>query len=72
MENNSTKSLVDKILGRFKKKEAEKGFETEHEHSQTVNNSVKMMAGIARDHLKEDPKYYDHLEKMEDKYAKNK
>jgi hypothetical protein len=49
---------------------------TEREHKGTVdwlkkNPQVKpeiAFGSIARDHLKEDPKYYTHLKEMEDKY----
>jgi hypothetical protein len=43
------------------KHELEEGVEEEHEHS-NVNQIAKQ---IAVDHLKEDPKYYTHLERME-------
>jgi Protein of unknown function (DUF5661) len=55
--------------------------EVEREHSSyngeeaspstdVVHGSKKKIAKIATVHLKEDPKYYTHLDEMEDKYAK--
>jgi predicted DNA-binding protein YlxM (UPF0122 family) len=44
-------------------KEFKKGLEVEKEHSDDMRKSVE----IAKDHLKEDPKYYTKLAKIEDK-----
>lgn len=47
----------------------EKGVEVEKEHVGDLTDPSKLAiaADIARDHLKESPKYYDELEKMEKK-----
>ena len=50
------------------KHELEEGVEEEHEHTQ--NNPVAKQ--IALDHLKEDKKYYTHLEAMEHRYGTEK
>ena len=58
--------LGDKTKNKdFDQKELQKGIKVECEH--TENSSLA--AEIARDHLTEDPKYYDKLEKMEGKKA---
>lgn len=45
----------------FDKKEIERGSKHEREHT----DNKQITKEIAMDHLKEDPKYYDKLEKME-------
>lgn len=56
--------------------ELERGKRTEREHIETLQNLYKnrltpnqAVAKIAKDHLKEDPKYYSKLAKMEGKMA---
>ena len=41
------------------------GIKSEQEHFDTVNGDEKVLMGIVLDHLREDPKYYDKLEKIE-------
>lgn len=50
----------------FDQDQIKKGIEIELEHT----NDREMAKEIAKDHLVEDPKYYDHLKEMEDKYVK--
>lgn len=45
-----------------------KGIKVEMEHT----DDPRIAEEIARDHLEEDPKYYDHLEEMEKKYMAQK
>lgn len=52
----------------FDPEQLKKGIKVELEHT----NSKDMAKEIAKDHLVEDPKYYDHLEEMEAKYVKDK
>jgi 8-oxo-dGTP pyrophosphatase MutT (NUDIX family) len=64
-----------KTGGMMQKSELQKGIETEMEHSDTIK---KIMTGkysieesaelIAKDHLKENDKYYTHLAEMESKF----
>lgn len=56
------------------KKELDKGTKIEMEHAKTISKfmkkgtSIKTVArSIARDHLKESPKYYKELSKLESK-----
>ncbi len=42
-----------------------KGLKVEHEHADTVDGDELTMAKIVLDHLREDPKYYTKLAKME-------
>lgn len=46
------------------KNELKKGIEEEKEHTDNLQEREK----IAKDHLREDPKYYTHLEEMKKKY----
>ena len=50
----------------FNKDQIEKGIKVEMEHT----DDEALAKEIAMDHLTEDPKYYDHLQEMEDKYVK--
>jgi hypothetical protein len=52
----------------FNKKQLEKGTKVEQEHTKDKDLAEE----IASDHLVEDPVYYDHLQKMEEKYQKKK
>lgn len=65
-------SVMDRIKGgladnkkdsEFNKKNLKKGQKVEREHSTDKSISKE----IAKDHLSEDPKYYDKLEKIEKK-----
>jgi hypothetical protein len=47
-----------------------KGCDHELEHWQTVNGDPEIIAGIALDHLREIPKYYQMLEKIEGEHAR--
>jgi hypothetical protein len=54
-----------------------KGIDVEKEHSGAISESTDVVRGnkekiakIAVAHLKEDPKYYTHLNAMEKKYKK--
>ena len=49
-------------------KQIKRGTEVELEHTKDVKKADE----IARDHIKEDLHYYDHLEKMEQKFHKEK
>jgi hypothetical protein len=51
----------------FDKGQLRKGIEVEKEHNPHLN----IRREIAKDHLVEDPKYYDHLAEMEKKYKKS-
>jgi hypothetical protein len=56
--------LADKVKGkRFDPKQLAKGIKVEMEHT----NDKSIACEIAKDHLMEDPKYYDHLIEMEKK-----
>ena len=79
MEKEKKVGIVKKVLKKFKYKydpvQLGKGIDSEKEHDKEKSTNVvkgdKMKLGkIAIAHLKEDPKYYDHLEKMENKYNK--
>jgi len=50
----------------FDQDQLKKGIFTELEHT----DDRSLAKEIAMDHLTEDPKYYDHLQEMEDKYVK--
>lgn len=50
----------------FDRRQLRMGQKVEMEHT----DDPKIAKEIARDHLSEDPKYYDHLEEMERKYQK--
>ncbi len=50
----------------FDPKQIELGIKTETEHT----GDKEMAKEIAKDHLTEDPEYYTHLKKMEEKYKK--
>jgi len=54
----------DKKCKEFDEGQLEKGIKIEMEHT----NDENVAREIAKDHLVEDSKYYDHLEKMESKY----
>jgi len=75
------KEIVDRTVSNFNhkinKKELKMGIEVEKEHDNKVGESTNILKGnkeklakIAVVHLKEVPKYYTHLKKMEDKYKK--
>jgi len=52
----------------FDSEQIKKGIKVEMEHT----TNPRIAAEIARDHLSEDPKYYDHLIAMEKKYMADK
>lgn len=58
--------LADKTKGKFDPKQLAKGIKVEMEHT----NDKSLAREIAKDHLVEDPKYYDHLLEMEKKVKK--
>jgi hypothetical protein len=59
--------LADKVKRkRFDPKQLAKGINVEMEHT----NDKSIAHEIAKDHLMEDPKYYDHLLEMEEKVKK--
>lgn len=75
------KDVVSKFKTKISPKELSKGLEVEKEHSSfnekeaspstdVVSGNKKKIAKIAVVHLKEDPKYYTHLNAMEKKHAK--
>ena len=57
-----------KRCSEFPQDQLKKGIKVEMEHT----NDPKIAREIAKDHLTEDPKYYDHLEEMEKKYMADK
>lgn len=74
--------LIKKVVSNFNHKidpkQLSEGIEIEKEHSpergkatDVTGTNKNKIAKIATVHLKEDPKYYTHLKKMEDKYAKS-
>ena len=70
-------NALKKIDSKVDKKQLTMGVQVELEHSGTrgentnvVGKDGSVMAKIAIAHLHEDPKYYDHLAEMEDKYQK--
>lgn len=62
-KHNKTKDTSEYI--EFLKKQLHKGANVEKEHT----DNIKIARKIAKDHLWEDPKYYDKLKKMESKEA---
>ena len=60
-KHNKTKDSTDYIA--FLKKELRKGAAVEKEHTDNINMAKK----IAKDHLKENPKYYSDLKKCQTK-----
>lgn len=72
---------MTKVISNFNHKvnpeQLSKGLKMEQEHAGGVSKSTDISKGnkmvpakIAVAHLKEDPKYYTHLQKMESKYDK--
>jgi hypothetical protein len=82
METNKKRLLLSKALSNFNHEvdpqQLSKGIDSEQEHNKggkalNVAKGNKMTtARIAIAHLKEDPKYYSHLEKMEQRYGDKK
>lgn len=70
MENTTKKTSIKKILGKFNPAQVAKGMKEEQEHSSVVGHNQKKIAEMVKPHLSKDPLYYEHLEKMEDKYNK--
>ena len=62
-KHNKTKDTSEYI--KFLKKQLRKGANVEKEHT----DNIKIARKIAKDHLWEDPQYYDKLKKMESKEA---
>lgn len=66
---NMRKKLLAKLLSKKANvdfNELLKGMDVEKEHARTLgNDSPKLLARIALDHLREDPHYYTKLDKME-------
>jgi hypothetical protein len=61
--------LADKVKGKkFDPRQLAKGIRVEMEHT----NDKSLAREIAKDHLMEDPKYYDHLIEMEREVSKAK
>jgi hypothetical protein len=60
--------LADKTKKKFDKDQLRKGIKVEMEHT----DDPALAREIAKDHLMEDPKYYDHLIEMEKKVEKKK
>lgn len=58
--------LADKVKSGFDPDQLRKGIKVEMEHTKDPD----LAREIAQDHLTEDPKYYDHLDKMEKMYNK--
>jgi hypothetical protein len=59
-------SKIPKQLKKFDKKQAKMGMDVEKEHQDVTHGDAQMTAKIAASHLKEDPKYYTKLNKMEE------
>lgn len=69
MKDKIPGGLADKAKNKkFDKDQLAKGKKVEMEHT----NDPDLALEIARDHLMEDPKYYDHLLEMEAKNEKKK
>lgn len=58
--------LYKSLVKKYGKKEVDTGIDTESEHGKNKNQQIK----IANDHLREFPKYYKELSKMEKKLKK--
>ena len=52
----------------FPSEQIDKGMKVEREHT----DNPQIAKEVAKDHLTEDKKYYDHLKEMEDKYVEKK
>lgn len=63
-------SKIPKQLKKFDKKQAKMGMDVEKEHQDVTHGDTQMTAKIAASHLKEDPKYYTKLKKMEESFPK--
>lgn len=59
-------SKIPNQLKKFDKKQAKIGMEVEKEHQDVTHGDQTLTAKIAASHLKEDPKYYTKLKKMEE------
>jgi hypothetical protein len=81
MNKQEKNKLVRKKVSDFNHKinpnQLREGIDVEKEHSGGVSKSTDVLRGnkekiakIAVAHLKEDPKYYTHLNAMEKKYKK--
>lgn len=85
MNDSKKKKIITDVVSKFKTRispcELYKGLDVEREHSSSndgeaskstdvVEGNKKKIAKIATVHLKEDPKYYTHLNAMEKKYSK--
>lgn len=57
-------------LKKFDKKQARMGMDVEKEHQDVTHGDIQMTAKIAASHLKEDPKYYTKLKKIEEGFPK--
>lgn len=73
MEQSKKLNILKKVT------QVQKGMQVEQEHGtkfgkkyDVTNNDPKKTAKIVSVHLREIPTYYDALEKMEDKYKKDK
>ena len=76
-KNKLVKKKVSDFNHRIDPKQLKQGVEVEKEHSGRISESTNIVNGnkekiakIAIAHLKEDPKYYTHLNKMEKQYKK--
>lgn len=59
---------IDWKKSKFSKKDFIKGWKVELEHAETVNNDPIVISKITYDHLLEDPKYYDKIEKIHEEH----
>ena len=75
MTDKELKALGTKLKVDFKKipfGEFKKGYKTEMEHKDVTKGNPEKTARIAVAHLKECPKYYQKLAKMEKTFKKKK
>ena len=81
MDKNKKRKIISTVVSNFNNKinpeQVSKGMEVEKEHAGKTGKATNIfgksktkLAKTAVAHLKEDPKYYDHLAKMEEKYNK--
>ena len=81
MDKNKKREIISRVVSNFKHEispeQMSKGMEVEKEHAGGTGKATNLygtnkmkLAKTAVAHLKEDPKYYTHLNSMEKKYDK--
>jgi hypothetical protein len=63
-------SKIPSQLKKFDKKQARMGMDVEKEHQDVTHGDTQMTAKIAAAHLREDPKYYSKLKKVEEGFPR--